>query len=165
MMQLMDWTPRSVIRTLFASEYGASNRLIPRWLFLRALGLIYFSAFYSLVFQIRGLIGPQGILPAGEYLQAVARSGVAHVRLWYAPSLLWISSSSGMLMALCWIGMIASLLLVLNFWPRAMLVSRNGGISLPWMSITKMVRCQRGLDGTCSICRIGFMRAPLRPRW
>ena len=118
----MDPTPKSVIRRLFSSECGASDRLILRWISLRALGLIYFSAFYSLVFQIRGLIGPQGILPAGEYLQAVARSGVAHVRVWYAPSLLWISSSSGMLMALCWIGMIASLLLVLNFWPRAMLL-------------------------------------------
>jgi lipase maturation factor 1 len=111
-----------VIRKLFSSECGASDRLIPRWLFLRALGLIYFSAFYSLVFQIRGLIGPLGILPANEYLQAVSRSNLAHIRFWYAPSLLWISSSSGMLAALCWIGMVASLLLVLNFWPRAMLV-------------------------------------------
>jgi lipase maturation factor 1 len=118
----MDWTPRSLIRKLFAAEYGASDRLIPRWLFLRALGLIYFSAFYSLVFQIRKLIGPQGILPAGDYLQAVARSGVAHARFWYAPTLLWISSGSHMLTALCWIGMIASVVLVLNLWPRAMLV-------------------------------------------
>jgi len=117
----VDSIPKSVIRRLFSSECGASDRLIPRWIFLRALGLIYFSAFYSLVLQIRALIGPQGVLPAGEYLEAVARSGVAHVRFWYAPSLLWISSSSGMLIALCWIGMIASILLVLNLWPRAML--------------------------------------------
>ena len=88
---------------------------------MRALGLIYFSAFYSLVFQIRGLIGSQGILPAGEYLQLIAGSSVAHLRFWYAPSLLWISSASPMLLALCWVGMIASLLLVLNVWPRVML--------------------------------------------
>ena len=118
----MDATHKSVIRRLFSSECGGSDRLIPRWLFLRAFGLIYFSAFYSLFFQICGLIGPQGILPASEYLEAIARSGVAHVRFWYAPSLVWISSGSGMLLALCWIGMIASLVLVLNFWPRAMLV-------------------------------------------
>ena len=118
----MDWTPKSAIRWLFASEFGASDRLIPRWVFLRALGLIYFSAFYSLVFQIRGLIGPQGILPAGDYLQAIARSSIGHARLWYAPSALWISSGSGMLMSLCWVGMIAAVLLVLNFWPRAMLL-------------------------------------------
>jgi hypothetical protein len=117
----MDWAPGSVIRRLFASEHGASDRLIPRWLFLRALGLIYFSAFFSLVFQIRGLIGPQGILPAGEYLQAVARSVGVYTRFWFAPTLLWFSSSSPMLIALCWVGMAASVLLVLNLWPRGML--------------------------------------------
>ena len=42
--------------------------LWPRWIWLRALGLIFLSAFYSLAFQITGLIGPRGILPAGEYL-------------------------------------------------------------------------------------------------
>jgi hypothetical protein len=116
----MDWAPGSVIRWLFASEHGASDRLIPRWLFLRALGLIYFSAFFSFLFQIRGLIGPEGILPAGEYLQAVARS-FGPTRFWFAPTLLWFSSSSPMLLALCWVGMAASLLIVLNFWPRGML--------------------------------------------
>ena len=39
-----------------------------------ALGLIYFSAFFSLLFQIRGLIGPQGIFPAHDYLSAIAHS-------------------------------------------------------------------------------------------
>ena len=45
----------------------------PRWLFLRALALIFFSAFYSLVFQIKGLIGPEGILPAQHYLANAAQ--------------------------------------------------------------------------------------------
>ena len=47
------------IRWLFSSAEGPTDRHLPRWLFLRALGLIYFSAFVSLVFQIRGLIGPK----------------------------------------------------------------------------------------------------------
>jgi lipase maturation factor 1 len=81
----MDWKPASLIRRLFDSDNGAPKCLIPRWLVLRALGLIYFSAFFSLVFQIRGLIGPVGVLPAGEYLQAVADS-VGHARYWYAPT-------------------------------------------------------------------------------
>jgi len=118
----MDWTPRSVVRRLFSSEYGASDRLLPRWLFLRALGIIYFSAFYSLIFQIRGLVGPEGILPAGDYLHIIASSAPGALRFWYAPSLFWISSSSAMLMTVCWIGLIASVLLVLNLWPRGMLV-------------------------------------------
>ncbi|MGO9515474.1 MAG: lipase maturation factor family protein [Candidatus Korobacteraceae bacterium] len=117
----MDWTPGSIIRWLFDSEYGLRERLIPRWIFLRALGLIYFSAFYSLVFQIRGLIGAEGILPANEFLVAVANHFGA-ARFWFAPTLLWISSGPHMLLAICWAGMIASLLLVINVWPRGMLL-------------------------------------------
>jgi hypothetical protein len=118
----MDWAPASAIRSLFDSKHGASNRLIPRWLFLRALGFVYFSAFFSLVFQIRGLIGPAGILPANEYLQIVARSFGHVTRFWFAPTLLWFSGRPQMLVALCWVGMLASLLLVFNVWPRGMLL-------------------------------------------
>jgi lipase maturation factor 1 len=111
-----------VIRWLFDSKQGPPGRLLPRWLFLRALGLIYFSAFFSLVFQIRGLIGPEGILPANEYLPAVAQS-LGYTRgLWFAPTLFWLSAGPHMLSAVCWVGMVASLLLALNFWPRGMLL-------------------------------------------
>src|SRR5207244_5340663 len=113
--KLMDWAPASVVRWLFDSEQGASDRLISRWIFLRALGLIYFSAFFSLVFQISGLLGPQGILPANDYLEAVGRS-VGHLaRLWFAPTLLWFSSSSHMLLVLCWMGLLWYLWLGLYF--------------------------------------------------
>jgi Lipase maturation factor len=117
----MDWAPGSIIRRLFDSESGLRDRLIPRWIFLRALGLIYFSAFYSLVFQVRGLIGAEGILPSNEFLAAVARQ-FGPGRFWFAPTLLWISTSPQMLTAICWVGMIASLLLVFNVWPRGMLL-------------------------------------------
>src|SRR5215831_2952654 len=106
---------------LFDGHHGPRERLIPRWLFLRALGLIYFSAFFSAVFQIRGLIGPEGILPAGPYLSRVAQSLGSSERLWYAPTLLWLSNGSHMLLGLCWVGIMASCALVLNFWPRGML--------------------------------------------
>src|SRR5208282_672615 len=117
----MEWTPAYVIRWLFDSTSGPSDRFVSRWIFLRALGAIYFSAFFSLVFQIRGLIGPQGILPASEYLKNVAEQ-VGYAKYWYAPSVFWFSSSSPAMTALCWVGMAASLLLVLNLWPRGMLV-------------------------------------------
>jgi len=113
-------SPASVLRWLFDPERGISGRLLPRWIFLRALELIYYSAFFSLLAQIRGLIGPHGILPVGEYLQALAER-FGHAGYWYAPTLLWFSSGSYALTGICWAGMIASLLLVLNFWPRGML--------------------------------------------
>jgi hypothetical protein len=117
----MEWTPASVIRWLFDSRNGPWDRFLGRWIFLRALGAIYFSAFYPLVFQIRGLIGPEGILPASEYLKSVAEQ-VGYSRYWYVPSLLWFSSGGHMLSALCWVGMAAAVLLVFNIWPRGMLV-------------------------------------------
>src|SRR5579862_3545726 len=110
------------LRWLFDSERGAAERLAPRWIFLRALGATYFSAFFSLVFQIRGLIGPNGILPADEYLKAVSHALGRGRGIWYAPTLLWFASGNHMMIALCWAGMIASLLLVLNLWPRGMLL-------------------------------------------
>jgi lipase maturation factor 1 len=116
----MDGGPASAARWLLDSERGAADRLIPRWLFLRALGLIYFSAFFSLVFQIRGLVGPDGILPAADYLEAVTNAYGAG-RFWFAPTLLWFSSGNHMLMGICWVGLAASLLFTLNLWPRAML--------------------------------------------
>ena len=99
---------------------GPPGHLVSRWLFLRALGIIYFSAFYSLLFQIRGMLGPDGLLPAGSYLQEVAKA-MGSARYWYAPTVLWFASGNHALLALCWVGTVASVLLILNFWPRLML--------------------------------------------
>jgi hypothetical protein len=114
---MIERSPGNILRWLFDSRYGAPGRLIPRWIFLRALGLIYFSAFYSLLFQINGLIGPEGILPAKDYLAALAGAMGAE-RYWVAPSLYWISASSHALLAITWIGLIASVAAFLNLWPR-----------------------------------------------
>ena len=116
----MKW--RAAIRWLFSAKHGAADRLVARWIVLRCLGLIYFSAFFSLVFQIRGLIGPHGILPAGTYLDAVEKSFGPLTRIWFAPTVLWLGSGSHMLMAICWVGMAAAVVIVLNLWPRAMLL-------------------------------------------
>jgi hypothetical protein len=106
------------LRWVFDARSGPASVSIARWIFLRALGAIYFSAFYSLLFQIKGLIGRQGILPAGSYLAAVSRYyGSAPV--WHAPTLFWISSSAAMLMAVTWAGLAASVLGFANVWPRA----------------------------------------------
>jgi hypothetical protein len=104
---------------LFAPDFAAGRSVLwPRWIFLRCLGLIFFSAFYSLAFQIRGLIGARGILPAGSWLEEVARVIPGLSRFWRVPTLLWLGSGDAALTALVWGGLIASALLVLNIWPR-----------------------------------------------
>jgi lipase maturation factor 1 len=114
--QLTNW--------LLGPEHPTEQRpghIWARWIFLRSLALWYFSAFYSLIFQIKGLIGPHGILAAGDFLQAVA-AALHGWRFWYAPSLFWFGSSDRALMLVCWIGAIASLMLLFNIWPRSSLV-------------------------------------------
>ena len=60
------------IPSLLAWPFEPSNgRLLPRWIVLRGLALIYFSAFYSCAFQVQGLIGPSWILPANEFLRTL----------------------------------------------------------------------------------------------
>jgi lipase maturation factor 1 len=111
---------KRIYRYLFDSNYGSCDHFFARWLFLRAMGLIYFSAFFALLFQVRGLIGSRGILPAADYLREA--SSLGPLRFWYVPTLLWFSRTDHMLMAICWAGLIASIILVANVWPRAMLL-------------------------------------------
>src|ERR1700675_728270 len=112
----MDLDFRAISRRLFGPDTTPPGYLAARWLFLRALGLIFFSAFYSLVHQIRGLIGPNGILPARDYLVQVARV-LGSARFWYAPTVFWFSASDRFLMGVVVLGIVASLLLVVNVWP------------------------------------------------
>jgi hypothetical protein len=104
-------------RRLFGPNTSLHGYLAARWLFLRALGLIFFSAFYSLAFQIRGLIGPNGILPARDYLVQVEHV-LGSARFWYAPTVFWWSASDRFLLGVVVAGIVASLLLVLNVCPR-----------------------------------------------
>src|SRR5579885_2004330 len=101
----------------FDPHMGERNAVFARWVWVRALALIYFSAFYSLLFQIKGLIGPQGIEPAGAYLRAAAQY-YGHSCYWRAPTLFWFSSTSTAVMTVTWIGIGASILAFCNLWPR-----------------------------------------------
>jgi lipase maturation factor len=113
--------PSNPVRWLFASEQGPRTVFLARWLWLRALALVYFSAFFSLLFQVKGLIGEHGILPAGETLSAIAQAA-GNNRFWIAPSLFWISSSTHFIVEVMWIGLLASIAVFLNLWPRASLL-------------------------------------------
>lgn len=102
-------------RSLLAPE---TARLIPRWIFLRALGAIFFSAFYSLAFQVRGLVGTEGVLPANDYLASVRGALSPIAQAWYAPTLFWLGAGDHALMIGVVAGLICSALLTLNLWPR-----------------------------------------------
>jgi len=159
---------QGVVNWLLGPEPITKKRpghLWSRWIFLRALGLIYLSAFYSLLFQIKGLIGPNGILPAADYLQAM-HAALELRSYWSAPSLLWFGAGNGALMTLCWVGLIASLLLTLNLWPRASLLI----CFVCFVSFVSVARDFSGYQSDGMLLEAGFIAlffapAGLRPGW
>jgi hypothetical protein len=102
----------------FGPDASTPGHLWARWLWLRALGGLFFSAFYSLAFQIHALIGHDGILPADAYLGAVRKAFPVRF-LYEAPTLLWLGAGDAALTTLVFIGLLASVLLTLNVLPRA----------------------------------------------
>lgn len=103
-------------RLFWGKSTSRPTYLVARWVFLRLLGVVYFVAFVSLLLQIRGLAGERGILPAGEYLQAV-REGVGPERFWLLPTLCWISTSDVFLVFLCLAGAALSCAVAFGWFP------------------------------------------------
>jgi hypothetical protein len=132
----------------------------PRWLFLRGLGLIFLSAFVSLVGRIEGLMGPRGLLPANEYLQAVSNALPDARAIWAAPTLLWLGSGEGALRALVWAGLVASVLFTLNFWPRL----SCGLCTLLFLSFAAGAQDFSGYQSDGMLIEAGFISLFFAPR-
>lgn len=89
---------------------------LTRRVFTSGLGVIYLLAFASLLPQILGLAGSDGILPVAEMLEsATKRFGDA--RYWQTPTVLWLNPSDGLLRGLCHVGIGLSILLIFDIAP------------------------------------------------
>src|SRR5262249_47532707 len=88
-----------------------STYVLTRFVLLRWLGLVYFFAFLSLALQYRALLGEPGVLPASLFLHRVAHAlGSKGAAFWRLPSLFWLGSSDGTMIAFAWIGVALSAL-------------------------------------------------------
>jgi hypothetical protein len=108
------------LRWLAGSSRG-STYAVSRWIFLRALGLIFLIAFVSLWVQVKGLIGNQGILPAQDLLRS-AQTQLGPERYRLLPTLLWVNASDTALNVVCALGTAAALALVADIAPAVMLI-------------------------------------------
>ena len=108
----------------FSGAGGNATYLWPRWIVLRAVGIVYLYVFAGIIREGQALVGPRGIAPLGEFFaqlhQTFPNTLEALVR---APSLFWFGTSAGMITFLSWAGLIAAAALVLNLWPRMALFS------------------------------------------
>lgn len=88
----------------------------------RLLGAIYLFAFWPFLFQIRGLIGKNGIMPIKSYLAWIKRTWP---KSWFyiAPTLFWIRSDDKALIAVVGLGVVSSILLMVGIYPSLMLIT------------------------------------------
>jgi predicted DCC family thiol-disulfide oxidoreductase YuxK len=108
-------------KILWGPALQAERYALVSWLFLRLLGAIYMAAFVSLGVQIVGLIGQNGILPAGDYLSAAHRVfGSSAYRA--LPTLFWMNSGDTALVAGTVVGALLGLLVLADTWTRTALV-------------------------------------------
>ncbi len=91
---------------------------VARSVFARSLGLIFLCAFGSLLPQIRGLIGINGVASAHSFLQAVWQH-LGSASLWKVPTLVWLGASDGALLTFCWAGVLISLVMIAGVAPGA----------------------------------------------
>jgi predicted DCC family thiol-disulfide oxidoreductase YuxK len=106
---------------LWGPALQAERYALVAWVFLRLFGAIYVAAFASLGVQILGLIGRAGILPVGDYFEALrhARGDSAY---WLVPSLFWVNCSDIALLAGTVVGAMLGLLVVVDRWTRPALI-------------------------------------------
>ncbi len=83
------------------------------WLFLRLLGGVYLIAFLSLAVQITGLVGENGILPAGVFLDLVSqRMGIQGMLM--LPSVFWFNTGDFFLQLSAWAGVVLGAVLAIG---------------------------------------------------
>src|SRR5262245_38560405 len=89
-----------------------------RSVFLRGLAIVYLIAFASLIPQINGLIGSNGILPVHDYLNGIHSEYGSRGYL-YVPTLAWFNSSDTFLHVLLWAGIALAIALLIGIVPLA----------------------------------------------
>lgn len=113
----------------FAGWGEHATYLWPRWLLLRAVGLVFVVVFAGIIKDTAGLIGPDGVVPlAGAMAQIRALFPDPVEAFLSNPSLFWLSDHALMPVMVAWSGLLAACGLVCNFWPRLMLLVCWGGL-------------------------------------
>ena len=135
---------------------------IAPWLFLRLLELCFAGAFVGFWWQVEGLIGPDGILPAGEFLgRAYEVLGAGAIRSF--PTIFWVTGCGMTALNLaCAAGTIVSLGLLFDF-PR----HRQGPafllLEILYLSLVNIGQVFMGYQWDALLLETGFFAIFLAP--
>ncbi|HEV8122087.1 MAG TPA: lipase maturation factor family protein [Candidatus Polarisedimenticolia bacterium] len=132
---------------------GRDSYAVSSSLFLRALGAVYVFAFASLAVQVKGLAGHDGLMPADVFLQAL-RTQVGPERYWDVPTLLWLTGPTDFwLVALCWIGTAAGVMIACGILPGPCLAAAW----VLFLSLASTCRTFLNFQWDALLCEAGFL--------
>jgi Lipase maturation factor len=133
---------------------------LTRFLILRLLGAVYAIAFLAAINQIIPLIGANGLLPVGPYLQSLTHylgsTGAGFRRL---PSLFWYVHSDTALLTAAWIGFLLSIIVLAGFANAPLLTV----LWLLYMSFVNVGQDWYGYGWEIQLLETGFLAIFLCP--
>ncbi len=151
-------------RWLWGRHVEAPDYFLTRWVFLRALAVIYLVAFLSLGTQIIGLVGHRGILPADQFLAAAKQQceaqGIGWERFYLLPTLCWLNPSDGFLKFQCVCGIFLAGLLLCGVAPPLCLAL----LWLVYLSLVTIGRDFLGFQWDNLLLETGFLAIFFAPR-
>ena len=130
---------RAIARNVrdFAGLGSDLTFLWPRWLVLRAVGLVFVVIFSGILHEGSALIGPDGLLPVAKLIEQARADYPGAVEAFLrAPTLFWLGGGPVMVPVLQWAGLLAAIALVFNLWPRLSLL-------VCWISLLSFARVWR----------------------
>jgi hypothetical protein len=140
---------------------AAGNYLLTRVLLLRGLGFLYVVAFAILVRQVRPLIGTEGLLPVGPFLDRVWGHYGGAAAVFRLPTLFWLGSSDRALVLAAWLGLVLGALVLAGVVNVPILVT----LWALYLSFTHVGQVFYGYGWDILLCETGFLAVFLAPLW
>lgn len=139
---------------------AAPTYWLTRFVLLRLLGALYAVAFLVALNQVLPLIGADGLLPVGPYLQQVSQAlggtGAGFLQL---PSLFWLGHSDAALLAVAGLGLALSCA-VLAGYANALLLAVLWAL---YLSLVHVGQEWYGYGWEIQLCETGFLAIFLCP--
>ena len=145
-----------------ASAAQAQTYWLARFAILRLLGLIYFIAFVAFINQGIPLLGENGLLPVGSFLERVSQHfGSPWQAVLKLPTVFWLKHSDGFLLGVAWAGALLSLPVLLGLANAPMLAI----LWLLYLSIHHIGQLWYSFGWESQLCETGFLAIFLCPLW
>ena len=147
-----------VTRMLWGASLELPQYQTSVWLFRRVLAILFAISFISFGIQVKGLIGSQGILPVGAYLDAVRQEAGSS---WFldAPTLFWWWHGDDALERACWIGAGLALVCALGLLQRTIFIA----LYVLYLSLVTAGQVFMGYQWDFLLLECGFLAIFLTP--